>query len=173
MDIVIYNSVLMTIDSGCRFDTVEDAEAALAEMSNTDSLVVASQAEYAKAFELHRERCRVAGENRQGSGGDTERRLNDFECYQSHRKVLQRPTFDSLDDARANMRAKEGEFRRFVVREPLGIYRVYFAFMNTPRGATEPQWACNEEYSFSHAKLQTLKLRAATAVGLDLIDSME
>lgn len=104
---------------------------------------------------------------------DIERRMNDFERYQSLRKVLQRPTFTSLDDAQANMRAVEGEFRRFVVREPLGTYRVYFAFMNTPRGATEPQWACNEEYSFSHGQLHTLRERAALAVGLDLIDSLE
>ena len=99
--------------------------------------------------------------------------MNDVERYRQYRKVLKRPTFDSIEDARENMRAKEGEFRRFIVCEPLGLYRVYFAFMNTPRGATEPQWACNEEYSFSHGQLHTLRLRAATAVGLDLVDSME
>ena len=102
----------------------------------------------------------------------SERRLTDIERYQSYRRVLQRPTFDSIEDAQENMRAKEGEFRRFVVREPLGIYRVYFCFLSTPRGATEAQWACNEEYSFSHGQMMTTRDRAALAVGRELVDSM-
>ena len=101
-----------------------------------------------------------------------EQRLNDFERYKAYVDVLQRPTFDSIEGAEENMRAKEGERRQFVVRESLGVYRVYFAFMTQPRGADELQWACNEEYSFSHGQLYTAKIRAATAVGLDLIDSM-
>ena len=103
---------------------------------------------------------------------DNERRMNDVDRYRAYTRVLRRPTFDSIEDAEANMRAKEGERRQFVVREPLGVYRVYFAFMNQPRGANELQWACNEEYSFSHGELYTAKNRAALAVGLDLIDSL-
>ena len=101
-----------------------------------------------------------------------ELQMNAFERYKAYVDVLQRPTFDSIEDAEANMRATEGERRRFVVREPLGVYRVYYAFMTQPRGADELQWACNEEYSFSHGQLYTAKNRAALAVGLDLIDSM-
>jgi len=99
-------------------------------------------------------------------------KANDLVRYQRYTAVLKRPTFASLDDARQNMRAVEGEFRRFVVKEPLGIYRVYYAFIHTPRDGS-PEWACNEEYSFSHAQLYTLRNRAALAVGLDLIDSIE
>jgi len=102
----------------------------------------------------------------------SERRLTDIERYQSYRRVLQRPTFDSIEDAQENMRAKEGEFRRFVVREPLGTYRVYFCFLSTPRGATEAQWTCNEEYSFSHAQMLTTRDRAALLIGRELVESM-
>ena len=99
--------------------------------------------------------------------------FNVVEQYQAYKRVLDRPTFDSIEDAQENMRATEGEFRRFVVREPLGIYRVYYCFMSQQRGSDERTWACNEEYSFSHGELTTAKNRAALAVGLDLIDSME
>ena len=98
-------------------------------------------------------------------------KVNDLVRYQRYTTVLKRPTFASVDDARQNMRVAEGKFRRFIVREPLGVYRVYYAFINTPRDG-EPQWACNEEYSFSHAELHVLRNRAALAVGLDLVDSM-
>ena len=102
----------------------------------------------------------------------TELRMTDLERYQAYKRVLERPTFDSIEDAQENMRAVEGEFRRFVVREPLGNYRVYFAFMNQPRGAEELQWACNEEYSFSHGQMNSCRNRAAVAVGLELVESM-
>jgi len=102
----------------------------------------------------------------------SERRMTDMERYQSYKRVLERPTFDSIEDAQANMRAVEGEFRRFVVREPLGIYRVYFCFMSQQRGSDELKWACNEEYSFSHSQMNTIKNRAALAVGLELVESM-
>ena len=104
---------------------------------------------------------------------DNERRMTDLERYQAYKRVLERPTFNSVEEAEENMRAKEGERRHFVVREPLGHYRVYYAFMTQPRGADELQWACNEEYSFSHGEIHTMRLRAATAVGLELVDSME
>jgi hypothetical protein len=106
---------------------------------------------------------------------DNERRMTDLERFTSMRKVLRdRPIFDSEDDARENMRAKDGEFRRFVIRESsaLGMYRVCYCFLSTPRGSDTPEWAFNEEYSFSHGQMHTLKIRAATAVGLELVESM-
>ena len=58
----------------------------------------------------------------------------DVERYVAYKRVLERPTFDSIEDARENMRAAEGEFRRFVIREtkPLGLYRVCYCFFSTP-----------------------------------------
>ena len=103
---------------------------------------------------------------------DNERRMSDLERYQAYKRVLERPTFNSVEDAQENMRAKEGEFRRFVVREPLGIYRVYFAFMSQQRGSDERKWACNEEYSFSHGQMNSCRNSAALAVGLELVESM-
>lgn len=102
----------------------------------------------------------------------SERRMTDLERFRAYKRVLERPTFDSIEDAQANMRAAEGEFRRFVVREPLGIYRVYFCFMSRQRGSDELKWACNEEYSFSVAQMNAVKNRAALAVGLELVESM-
>jgi hypothetical protein len=104
---------------------------------------------------------------------DNERRMTDLERYQSYKRILERPTFDSLEDAEQNMRAVAGERRQFVVREPLGVYRVYFAKMSQSRGSDELHWACNEEYSFSHGQMNSCKNRAALAVGLELVESME
>lgn len=103
---------------------------------------------------------------------DNERRMTDLERYQAYKRVLERPTFNSIEEAEENMRAKEGERRQFVVCEPLGQYRVYYAFMTQPRGVDELQWACNEEYSFSHGQMNVYKNRAALAVGLELVESM-
>jgi hypothetical protein len=102
----------------------------------------------------------------------SEQRMTELERYQAYKRVLERPTFDSIEDAQENMRAVEGEFRRFVVREPLGIYRIYFCFMSQSRGSDELKWTCNEEYSFSHAQMNTTKNRAALAIGLELVESM-
>jgi len=103
---------------------------------------------------------------------DNELRMTDLDRYIAYKRVLERPTFDSIEDAKENMRAKEGEFRRFVVREPLGVYRVYFAFMNQPRGADELQWACNEEYCFSHGQMMQARDRASLIIGRELVGSM-
>ena len=103
---------------------------------------------------------------------DNEIRMTSLERYVAYKRVLERPTFNSIEDAEKNMRAKEGERRQFVVREPLGIYRVHYAFMTQPRGADELQWACNEEYYFSHGDLTTACNQAAHAVGFDLVRSM-
>ncbi len=107
---------------------------------------------------------------------DNERRMTDVERFTSMKRVLRdRPIFESEEDARKNMRAKDGEFRRFVIREQgaLGMYRVCYCFLATPRGSDTPVWSFNEEYSFSHGEMHTMRLRAATAVGLELVDSME
>ena len=103
---------------------------------------------------------------------DNERRMTDLERYVAYRRVLERPMFDSIEDAQANMRAKEGERRQFVVRDGRGSYRVYFAFMTQPRGFDELQWACNEEYSFLHSDVTRACNAAALAVGIDLVRSM-
>ena len=106
---------------------------------------------------------------------DNERRMTDLERFSSMRKVLRdRPIFESEDDARQNMRAKDGEFRRFVIHEKnaLSTYRVCYCFFQTPRGSDTPVWSFNEEYSFSHGQMYTLRLRAAQAIGLELVDSL-
>lgn len=103
---------------------------------------------------------------------DNERRMTDVERYTSMRKVLTEcPMFDSEDDARENMRVKDGEFNRFVIREPLGIYRVCYAYISHPRDG-DPTWAFNEEFTFSHSDMHTAKNRAAFALGLELVENM-
>jgi hypothetical protein len=103
---------------------------------------------------------------------DNEQRMTALERFQAYKRVLERPTFKSIEDAEENMRAKEGEFRRFVVREPLGVYRVYFAFMSQQRGSDERKWACNEEYSFSHGDMNRCRDNAAIAIGRELVESL-
>lgn len=101
----------------------------------------------------------------------SERRMTDLERYQSMKRVLERPTFESIEDAEENMRAHEGEFRTFVVRKPLGVYQVCYCFIQTARdGSTS--WAYNEMYSFSHSQMGQLRDRAALAVGRELVESM-
>jgi len=98
-------------------------------------------------------------------------KVNDLVRYQRYTTVLKRPTFASVDDARQNMRVAEGKFRRFVVREPLGIYSVCYCFINTARdGSTK--WTYNEEYRFSHAQMMQTRDRAALTIGRELVESM-
>lgn len=101
----------------------------------------------------------------------SEQRMTDLEQYLAYKNALLRPTFDSEDDARENMRAVDGEFRRFVIRGKLGVYRVCYAYISTPRDGN-PVWAFNEEYTFTIAQMNTAKNRAALAVGLELVESM-
>lgn len=167
---VIYNSNLMTVEGS--FDSVEDAEAALP--VDVGDLVAALRSDYEQAFAAMRERRDSAISNRVENTNES--RMTDLERYTSMRKMLaERPIFDSVEDARENMRAKDGEFRRFVIREcgALGMYRVCYCFLAIPRGSDTPVWSFNDEYSFTHAQMHMLKIRAATAVGLELIDSME
>lgn len=103
---------------------------------------------------------------------DNERRMTHLERYTSMRKMLERPTFDSEEDARQNVRVVDGEFRRFVIRAPLSAYRVCYAFIAHPRDG-EPRWEFNEEYTFTHSQMYTAKNQAALAVGLELVGSME
>ena len=102
-----------------------------------------------------------------------EHRMTDLERYLSYKALLKRPTFDSEEDARANMRAAEGKFRRFLIRGRLGTYKVCYAFMTQPRGSDELQWAYNEEYTFSHTDMRLAENRAALAIGTELVRSME
>lgn len=97
--------------------------------------------------------------------------MTHLERYISYKRVLERPTFNSIEDAEENMRAHEGEFRRFVVREPLGVYVVCYCFINTARdGSTS--WAYNEEYRFSHGDVVRQRDMAALEVGRELVESM-
>lgn len=164
MSAVIYNSELFTIEAS--FDSVADAEIALP--ADAGNLVAALRSDYVREFTAMQERrdsvTKVDSPN--------ESRMTDLERYQSYKRVLDRPIFDSIEEAEENMRAVEGKFRRFVVREPLGIYRVYFCFMSQSRGSDELKWACNEEYCFSHGQMNSCKNRAALAVGLELVESM-
>ena len=104
---------------------------------------------------------------------DNERRMTDLERYQSFKRALERPTFTSEDDARENMRAVDGEFRRFVIKESgaLGRIRVCYCFISTNREG-ETSWAFNDEYTFSVGQMNSYKNRAALAVGLELVESM-
>jgi len=170
MNYVIYNSSLMTVEGS--FDSIEDAEAALP--VDVGDLVAALRSDYEQAFAAMCERRDSATSNRVESTDES--RMTDIERYTNMRKVLaERPIFDSEEDARENMRAKDGECRRFVIREcgSLGMYRVCYCFFSTPRGSDTPVWSFNDEYSFTHGQMYMLKQRAATAVGLELIDSME
>ena len=91
--------------------------------------------------------------------------------YVSFKRVLERPTFNSIEQAEKEMRAHEGEFRRFVVREPLGVYSVCYCFISTDRQGNT-KWAYNEEYRFSHADMNRMRDLAALEVGRELVESM-
>jgi len=164
MTAVIYNSELFTVEAS--FDSVADAEAALP--VDAGNLVAALRSDYVREFTAMQKRrdsvTKVDSPN--------ESRMEDLERFQAYKRVLERPTFDSIEDAQANMRAAEGEFRRFVVRERLGVYRVYFCFMSQQRGSDELKWACNEEYSFSHGDMNRCRDNAALAIGRELVESL-
>jgi len=100
-----------------------------------------------------------------------ERRMTDLERYLSYKRVLERPTFNSIEDAEQHMRAHDGEFRRFVVRERLGMYVVCYCFISKSRDGSE-KWAHNEEYRFSHSDMMRARDFAALAVGRELVESM-
>lgn len=100
-----------------------------------------------------------------------ERRMTDLERYQSYKRVLQRPTFSSIEDAEQHMRAKEGEFRQFVVRTRPGVYSVCTCYIQTDREGNT-KWAYREEYNFLHSEMLRVRDRAALAVGRELVESM-
>jgi len=100
-----------------------------------------------------------------------ERRMTDLERYLSYKRVLERPTFNSIEQAEREMRAHDGEFRRFVVREPLGMYSVCYCFISHDREGNK-SWAYNEEYRFSHCDMLKYRDRAALSVGIELVESM-
>lgn len=100
-----------------------------------------------------------------------ERIMTDLQRYQSYKRVLQRPTFNSIEDAEKNMRAKEGECRQFVVRTRPGVYTVCQCYINTDREGNT-SWAYREEYSFLHHDMLKYRDRAALSVGIELVESM-
>jgi hypothetical protein len=93
------------------------------------------------------------------------------ERYISYKRLLERPTFRSVEDAEQHMRAKDGEFRRFLIREPLGVYCVCYCFISTDRDGNT-KWAYNEEFRFSHADMTRQRDLAALEVGRELVESM-
>ena len=100
-----------------------------------------------------------------------ERIMTDLERYLSYKRVLERPTFDSIEQAEHEMRAKEGECRQFVVRTRPGVYTVCQCYMQTNREGNT-KWAHREEYSFLHSDMLKYRDRAALAVGIELVESM-
>ena len=101
----------------------------------------------------------------------TKLRMTHAERYVSMKRLLDRPTFNSIEDAEQNMRAKDGECRRFLIREKLGVYRVCYCFISTARdGSTK--WAWNEEFRFTHGDMIRARDLAALEVGRELVESM-
>ena len=98
-------------------------------------------------------------------------RMTDLERYLAYKRVLERPMFNSIEDAEENMRAKEGEYRQFVVRTRPGSYTVCQCYISTDREGNT-KWAHREEYTFLHHDMLKYRDRAALAVGLELVESM-
>lgn len=101
----------------------------------------------------------------------SERRMTDLERYLSFKKVLERPTFNSIEQAESEMRAADGEFRQFIVRKRPGNYTVCACYTHTDREGNT-KWAHREEYSFLHSDMLRMRDRAALAVGRELVESM-
>jgi hypothetical protein len=99
-----------------------------------------------------------------------ERRITDLELYQSYRRLLERPTFNSIEQAEREMRVHDGEFRRFIVRNR-GSYSVCTCYIQTDREGNS-KWAHREEFSFLHCDMLRIRDRAALAVGRELVESM-
>lgn len=81
------------------------------------------------------------------------------------------PTFDKIEDAEQNLRAREGWFRRFMVREPLGVYVVCYCYIAKDREGNT-QWAYNEEFRFSCSDVLKYRDRAALDVGHGIVEQM-
>ncbi len=93
------------------------------------------------------------------------------ERYVSYKRMLARPTFDSIEDAEKNMRAKEGEFRSFVIREQQGLYVVCRCWINVDRQGNK-KWSWGEDFRFSHSQMIRTRDMAALEVGRELVESM-
>lgn len=98
-------------------------------------------------------------------------RMTALERYLSYKRVLERPTFNSVEEAEEHMLAAEGERRQFVVRVRPGAYLVCYCFVSTDREGNQ-RWAYNEEYTFLHCEMLRVCDRAALAVGRELVESM-
>ena len=101
----------------------------------------------------------------------TKLRMTHQERYTSMKRLLDRPTFNSIEQAEKEMRAHEGEFRRFLVREKGGSYLVCYCFISTDRDGNT-KWAYNDEFRFSHADMYRERELAALEVGRELVESM-
>jgi hypothetical protein len=97
--------------------------------------------------------------------------MTDLERYLSFKKVLERPMFNSIEQAESEMRAASGEFRQFIIRKRPGSYTVCACYIQTDREGNA-KWAHREEYSFLHSDMLRMRDRAALAVGRELVESM-
>ena len=97
-------------------------------------------------------------------------RMDPLEQYKMFKRVLQRPTFDSLENAEENMRAKEDEEREFVVSSR-GTHQVYQCYIQTDREGNQ-KWACRLSYTFTGSEMNDARDEAALAIGRELVESM-
>lgn len=95
---------------------------------------------------------------------------NPLDVYKQYRRILDRPTFTSIEDAEVNMRAKEDERRTFIV-ESGGTYQVCSCRIKENR-AGDMEWTYRIEYSFTRAAMRRVRDESALAIGRELVDSM-
>ena len=104
------------------------------------------------------------------SDPELENRQNPLEKFKMFKRVLERPTFESIEDAEENMRAKEGEFRQFVVNAR-GVFEVHVCYIQTDRDGNQ-KWAHRREYRFTQWEMNNARDEAALAIGRELVESM-
>lgn len=172
---IIYNSATYVVEH--HFNELAEASSALPhiEMPTHGELIAASSKDYEQALSDHRERVRIANEKRAqekaARGDNDEFRMTDVERYKTLKRLLERPIFYSIEQAEREMRAVEGEFRKFLVRAPLGTFIVCQCSMQTNRQG-EKNWTYNECFRFSHNDMRKYRDRAALNVGRELVESM-
>jgi hypothetical protein len=110
---------------------------------------------------------------------DNERRMTDFERYRSMHQAKQLPTFSNVEDAELALPLPAADLDRgntigsFLLKREgqLGLFVVCVAYVSQSRDS-DPSWSYRESWSFSAGEMYFLKLRAAEAIGLELIESM-
>lgn len=163
---VVYNSAMFTVENS--FDSVADAEAAMANMSapSVGTLIAISRDEYANEFQLHRDRCAAAEERRREQRSDVvENRMNPLQRYRSYQEQLALPTFDTGEEA-------DGTIGRFLIRRPLGYFIVCRGYIGQVRGE-DPAWTFGEDWSFTVCDMYGAQQQAALTIGMELIGGAE